>query len=68
MLCAALKCFLKCNGPSEWLRTRDLLSLLALQVWLGSAGDRHLDSCLSIHGFGMEVGAKRLIRYPGSPL
>lgn len=43
VLRAALKSFLKCNAPSEWLRTRDLLSLLALQARLGSAGDRYLD-------------------------
>lgn len=46
------------EAPSECLRTRDPLSLLVLQLYLGSAGGRYLDSCLSIHGFSVEGGAK----------
>lgn len=55
------------EAPSECLRTRDL-SLLALQLYLGSAGGRYLDSCLAIHGFSVEGGAKQLVHYPGPTL
>lgn len=43
---------------SEWLRTRHLPSLLALQLYLGSADGRYLDSFLSIHGFSVVGGVK----------
>lgn len=77
MLCAAWKNFLKLSeccmeelpqAPSEWLRTRDLLSLLALQLCLGSASGKYLDSSSSIHGFSVEGGAKRLVHYAGPTL
>lgn len=55
------------QAPSEWLRTRDL-SLLALQLCLGSASGKYLDSSLSIHGFSVEGGAKRLVHYAGPTL
>lgn len=56
------------QAPSEWLRTRDLLSLLALHLCLGSAGGKYLDSCLSIHGFSVEGGAEQLVHYAGPTL
>lgn len=56
------------EAPSEWLRTRDLPSLLALQQHVGSAGGRYLESRLSIHGFCVEGGAKQLVHYPGPTL